>query len=76
MNKFLLILPMALVSLTSCSIAQQLNDSVDASTCSIYENAAAVEYSTQVVRQNEALIKESNAVLDKNAELLEKLSKG
>lgn len=72
MKKFLFLLPIILVSLTSCGTINRMNDLVSGSTNSIYENAQAVQQSTAVIQQNQQIINESTRTLQENRSLIEK----
>lgn len=72
MKKFLFLLPIGLVSLTSCGTINKMNYLVNESTNSIYENAQAVQESTAVIQRNQQIINASTRTLQENRSLIEK----
>jgi hypothetical protein len=75
-KRSLIILPLALMTLTSCSTINQLNCLIYQSTDAINANREAVDDSTEVIRQNGALIRESTRALNENRRNLEAATKG
>jgi hypothetical protein len=75
-KRSLIVLPLALIALTSCSVINQLNCEIYQSTDAINANREAVEGSTEVIRQNGALIRESTRALNENRRNLEAAAKG
>ena len=69
MLKHILIMPVLLLSLTSC-----MNELIDDSTDSINMNSYAIQRSTEVINENARLIEESNRVVEQNQRLLQKAS--
>jgi len=74
MKKGLLLLPILMISLTSCEKAQRLNDLISQSSYAIDENRAAVEKSTQVIEENQRYIEAANAAIEANRNHLIELS--
>ncbi len=74
MRKHLILLPIALVTLTSCGTATRLRELVDQSSMSIDANSQAIQRSTEAVRRNKQLIQEANQAVEENRRNLEKLS--
>lgn len=70
MIKHFFLSPALLLLLTGC-----MNNLIDKSTNSIYENQAAIQRTTDAIYENARLIDESNKVIDENQRLLQKLSK-
>lgn len=71
MKKYLMLLPVALLSFTGCSTINQMICLVNRSTEAIYGNAEAVEESTEVIRQNADLIQASTETIKENRHQLE-----
>lgn len=75
MIKAVLVLPFVLMTLTSCSIADNMNRLVNESTYSIQANQAAIAKSNEVIAENARLIAESTKTIEENNKHLETLSK-
>lgn len=73
MKKGLLLMPVLMISLSSCG-ALRLNDLINQSSYAIEENRAAVERSTQVIEQNQQLILQANQAIEANRNHLIQLS--
>jgi|GEM_PF-5221617 len=69
MKMILLAIP-ALIVLTGCVI-EDLNNAIQSSTYTIYENQDAVQRSNDAIRMNSALVNTSNQGLAENRRLLE-----
>lgn len=65
------LLPLLLVSVTSCGTVQKMNDLVNQSTCSIEANSDAIERANQAIQRNAQLVKESSAAIEENRKHLD-----
>jgi hypothetical protein len=74
MNKGAFLIPIVLLSLTSCGTINKLNCLVNASTDSIYQNAAWVEISTERIRENTRIINESTRAIEENQRHIEAMA--
>jgi hypothetical protein len=70
MKKLIFLLPIGLICLTGCDTVNRMNRLMNESTCSIYQNAQAVQQSTAVIQQNQQVINESTRVIEENHRLL------
>lgn len=68
------VLFLALIMLSGCAKIDQMNSMIDQSTCAIYANGQAVQYSTEVIRRNQQQIEEANKAIEENRRHLESLS--
>lgn len=75
MDKRVLMLSLALAAMTGCGTINQMNDLVNASTCSIDANREAVERSTAVIRRNGELVSASSRAIEENRQHLEEATK-
>jgi hypothetical protein len=75
MKKTLLLLPILLVGLSGCNIANRMISLVNESTDSINANREAVERSTAEIRYNKQLIDASTHEIEENHRNLEAAAK-
>jgi len=75
MLKRLLILPVALLSLTSCGTVYRMIDLMNESSESIEANTCAIQHSTQTIRQNARSIQASTETMKANLHHLEAATK-
>ena len=71
MKTCLLLLPVALLSLTACTPINEFICLVESSTDAISSNRCAVEYSTTVINQNAEIIAGSTEAVKHNKALLQ-----
>lgn len=66
MTKKVILLPLALVLLTGCSMANSMKrskEAIDYSTCLVWENIAAMEQTNELVKQNIKTMSEINELM-------------
>lgn len=74
MKQHYLLLPIVLISLTSCSTVRRMNDLINQSSYSIDANRQAIDRSTEVINQNARVVDESTKAIEENKRHLEALS--
>lgn len=72
MNKFMILLPLAALSLSGCGKINETMDAlssnkeaIDASTATIYENIAAIQNANKGIEENTKALNEINKSLEK-----------
>lgn len=70
------LIPVMLITMTSCGTVQRLNCMIEQSTESIHANREAIESSTYVIQRNAQLIDESSKAIEENRRHLEAVSSG
>lgn len=65
------LLPLFLMSFTSCGTIQKMNDLVNSSTCSIEANSDAIARANQAIQRNAQLVQESSAAIEENRKHLD-----